>query len=883
VRAENATDSDCYVTDSFVLTVYDVPDIVTQGLDACEIGETGKADFTLTSGLTTTEGTVTFYNSQTNADAGGEEGKLSSPYNAADNTTVYVRAENATDSDCYVTDSFVLTVYDVPDIVTQGLDACEIGETGKADFTLTSGLTTTEGTVTFYNSQTNADAGGEEGKLSSPYNAADNTTVYVRAENATDSDCYVTDSFVLTVYDVPDIVTQGLDACEIGETGKADFTLTSGLTTTEGTVTFYNSQTNADAGGEEGKLSSPYNAADNTTVYVRAENATDSDCYVTDSFVLTVYDVPDIVTQGLDACEIGETGKADFTLTSGLTTTEGTVTFYNSQTNADAGGEEGKLSSPYNAADNTTVYVRAENATDSDCYVTDSFVLTVYDVPDIVTQGLDACEIGETGKADFTLTSGLTTTEGTVTFYNSQTNADAGGEEGKLSSPYNAADNTTVYVRAENATDSDCYVTDSFVLTVFDNPDITATYPNTCVGETIDLNQIAETETDFGIYNPDGATLTFYSDWDYESSTGVELTEGSVVYPVVGDNTYYIKAVSTFGEGEDEIACSSITEVTVVGINCLVCETTFAKAPEATDPGPNSPYVPYENLSPECFIDSGLDSERWGWTNKFDVSRVDSGTYYLNLYEAAGQCDTHKGNYVGQVRIEYDGSEIDVYYEIEETHVLKSAHLYVGECQYPTNKKGDITVAPGQYPWTSGALDNSTGYSVHDIGVGDVFYVIAHADVCSSSNGNLDYIAELRSQSTLQTYQVKGKNSTLQAVQCKTSNDRGKNKTASAESITVQSSEIIEEPAVETDVALYPVPFKEVINIDYLFDYTSDVKIEVFDLRGNHLRSYTDFQVTRGSTTTFNIDFALKANQMYVVQVITEREKFVKQIVSSKK
>ena len=86
-----------------------------------------------------------------------------------------------------------------------------------------------------------------------------------------------------------------------------------------------------------------------------------------------------------------------------------------------------------------------------------------------------------------------------------------------------------------------------------------------------------------------------------------------------------------------------------------------------------------------------------------------------------------------------------------------------------------------------------------------------------------------------------------------------------------------------SDVSVFPVPFKETVNLSYDFDYTSDVTIEMFDMRGRHLRTYKDKKVTKGSVTKMDIDFALKANQSYILKVTTDREKFVKQIVSSKK
>ncbi|MGB7842653.1 MAG: T9SS type A sorting domain-containing protein, partial [Salinimicrobium sp.] len=86
-----------------------------------------------------------------------------------------------------------------------------------------------------------------------------------------------------------------------------------------------------------------------------------------------------------------------------------------------------------------------------------------------------------------------------------------------------------------------------------------------------------------------------------------------------------------------------------------------------------------------------------------------------------------------------------------------------------------------------------------------------------------------------------------------------------------------------SDVSTFPVPFKETVNVSYDFDYTSDVTIQLFDMRGRHLRTYKDKKVTKGSVTTMNIDFALKANQIYILKVTTDRETFVKQIISSKK
>ncbi|MEG9326954.1 hypothetical protein V6B16_03330 [Salinimicrobium catena] len=86
-----------------------------------------------------------------------------------------------------------------------------------------------------------------------------------------------------------------------------------------------------------------------------------------------------------------------------------------------------------------------------------------------------------------------------------------------------------------------------------------------------------------------------------------------------------------------------------------------------------------------------------------------------------------------------------------------------------------------------------------------------------------------------------------------------------------------------SDISTFPIPFKATVNVKYDFDYKSDVTIEIFNMRGNHLRTYTDRNVTKGSVTQLQVDFAMKANQMYILKVKTDRETFVEQIVSSKK
>jgi hypothetical protein len=91
-----------------------------------------------------------------------------------------------------------------------------------------------------------------------------------------------------------------------------------------------------------------------------------------------------------------------------------------------------------------------------------------------------------------------------------------------------------------------------------------------------------------------------------------------------------------------------------------------------------------------------------------------------------------------------------------------------------------------------------------------------------------------------------------------------------------------EEASVENDISVYPNPFSDVINVKYDINYTSDVVIEIFDFGGNLLRTITDKGVSSGSVTSINVDFSISADQMYVLRASTDREVFVKQILSGK-
>jgi hypothetical protein len=146
------------------------------------------------------------------------------------------------------------------------------------------------------------------------------------------------------------------------------------------------------------------------------------------------------------------------------------------------------------------------------------------------------------------------------------------------------------------------------------------------------------------------------------------------------------------------------------------CETMFAKA----------------NDNAFCFIDDQENNfNRWGWTN----GPLSSGTYEFAIWAGAGQCDTDKGTMAGTVTLVYDSLTgiAEVTYATNGDYVLTETHLYIGNGPYPLKKKGKNyvpTVAPGQFPYKHGNLDNVFTDKYPVDGLSGEIYIIAHGVVC---------------------------------------------------------------------------------------------------------------------------------------------------------
>ncbi|WP_165930064.1 T9SS type A sorting domain-containing protein [Flavobacterium caseinilyticum] len=80
----------------------------------------------------------------------------------------------------------------------------------------------------------------------------------------------------------------------------------------------------------------------------------------------------------------------------------------------------------------------------------------------------------------------------------------------------------------------------------------------------------------------------------------------------------------------------------------------------------------------------------------------------------------------------------------------------------------------------------------------------------------------------------------------------------------------------------YPVPFKDVLTIRCDFNYTSDVKIEVFNSQGHLVLSKSEANCFLNKEIMLHLHTYRGQEQVYLVKVTTNRGSTVKKVISSK-
>ncbi len=104
-----------------------------------------------------------------------------------------------------------------------------------------------------------------------------------------------------------------------------------------------------------------------------------------------------------------------------------------------------------------------------------------------------------------------------------------------------------------------------------------------------------------------------------------------------------------------------------------------------------------------------------------------------------------------------------------------------------------------------------------------------------------------------------------------------------AEATVLAKVVVPEEPTVidsSVDFKVYPVPFEDVINVQYRFMYDTDVTIQVFNLQGGLIYGVVDNLYNNGEMATKQINLSRTFDQALIVRLTTNKEKLNKNIVA---
>lgn len=421
--------------------------------------------------------TVTYYETQLEAETGNIVDALVSPYDSTSaNQTVFVRVE--TDLGCVDYTTLNLQVIDAPIANTpMALQSCDAANQGIGTFNLTDAEAeiiagnTQAITVTYYVLETEAIAGTPQ--IADPTlftnTTAYNQTVYARVDSDA-TDCFTIAPIALEVFDTPTVATvQPLDECDdASNDGIAQFNLDTQTPllldgATDVTITYHASLT--DAEDNISPLASPYSNTDiqQQTIYVRAENDFNTDCYSISSFAVIVTPVPTIIDP--TPLEVCDDGTPDGITSIDLTLKNEEITASNPNYSVsyhidlnDANNDVNPLAIPYiNTVNGQVVVARVEDI-NTGCYNTTTLELVVEQAPSANTPTpLEYCDEDSDGFGVFDLTSKdleITGGDPTLTVSYHDTMANASNNVDALVSPYNniMANTQTVYARVESST-----------------------------------------------------------------------------------------------------------------------------------------------------------------------------------------------------------------------------------------------------------------------------------------------------------------------------------------------------------------------------------------------------------------------------------------------
>ena len=499
VTATTATETK---TESKVITIYEVP--TANSVTSYEVCSTlpnyqfdlNTKNMEVLGSQLATDHTINYY--PTLADAQTGTNVLPNLYTNTNATeTVFARISNVNNPSCYNTTSFDLAVKEAPVLstVTEWVE-CDTDTDGFFNFDLTqkdseilNGQSAATFSISYHTAQADADTNANA--IGSNYtNSTSPEPIFFRIENTTYPECYETGSFNLEVIPaVQAIDPLDMEVCDDDHDGHTSVDLSTkdpeilgAQNPVDFTVSYHLSQLDADGGLNAVNKWSYSNTAPYTeSLYSRVENNSDPDCYNTVSFSLRVYDSPVVQTvEDWDFCDDNNDGTYTFDLTakaSEILGSQSAVQFNISYhlTQGDADGNTNPISGNFqNATNPQTIYFRIENVGSTNCFVTDSFELEVFDNP-IANQPSPymVCDIEENGvqtfdfsTKDIEVLNGQDPNAYSVAYFGSQMDANTNQKPLSKTGYVNTLPQETIYARIQNIGNVSCYATTNFDLIV---------------------------------------------------------------------------------------------------------------------------------------------------------------------------------------------------------------------------------------------------------------------------------------------------------------------------------------------------------------------------------------------------------------------------------
>ena len=527
---------------------------------------------------------VSYHLSAADATA-GDNGLPLTYYNTTPfNQALFVRIENSTNTDCFVTQEFNVIVNTTPTAnPVADISICDDNNDGVSSFDFNTDVTPdvldaqgADFAVSYH--PTLLDAQDNTNAYPNPYtNTLTQETVFVRIENVNNTSCFDTTSFGIEVFDTP-VLPLDFEYYQCDYTNSGDLVETFDLTSLNGSiangqdVTITHYETEIDAENETNPIVGLYtNISTTQMLYVLMVSNISTECRSIGSYTIGVDPLPNVVVDvPLVQCDIDDVQdgisiynleEAAENLVVGDDPTNYALTFHLFQADLDAGTNA--ISDPTFYVNQTplqTIFVRVENIATT-CYTSSFFYLETIFNPIPEDAGLIVCDNSEMNGNDydglglFTLSNAndyilslivanpnndiTDPNQLTIAYYKSE--IDALLELNQLPDQYTSEvpDDQTLYIRVERG--NDCFGINSIQLQVLPVPDynevpdeILCTYTPGSI--TIDLSDYNPTV--LGTQDADEVIITYHTTQE-DSDTGANALVSP--YTIFDEITLYVR------------------------------------------------------------------------------------------------------------------------------------------------------------------------------------------------------------------------------------------------------------------------------------------------------------------------------------------------------